>query len=125
MAATTANTKPVRDRLSSLGGLVIVVTSSVLSAVSYGPLPDSVRIRWTIGTYHHYGPEYAPTLAVLVMLPVLVAGLYAGAYWLKTYLERTDGADDVDEFSALYDSCVLLVLGTVVVGQLVIIVFNL
>jgi hypothetical protein len=62
---------------------------------------------------------------VLVAFPVIVAGIYVGARWLKAYLERSDESDDVEEFYAIYDVCVLLTLGTVVAGQLVIIGLNL
>lgn len=125
MAAHTATENSIRAPSTTLGGLVIVLTSVVLSIVSYRPLEDTVRIRWTVGTYQHYGPEYVSTLLVLVAFPVIVAGIYVGARWLKAYLARSDESDDVEGFYAIYDVCVLLTLGTVVAGQLVIIGLNL
>ncbi|UTF54231.1 hypothetical protein [Natronosalvus rutilus] len=109
-----------RARPLSLGGLVIVLASVALSAVSYGRLSDTVRIRWTIGTY--YGPEHAPTLAVLVAFPVSLIGLYAGAQWLRTWLVRR-GA--IDEFRLVYDACVLATLSVIVACQFVLVVLNL
>ncbi|MFP9193935.1 hypothetical protein ACLI4Q_20230 [Natrialbaceae archaeon A-CW1-1] len=125
MAAHTATENAVRVPSTTLGGLVIVLTSIVLSIASYSHLENTVRIRWTVGTYQHYGPEFISTLLVLVAFPVTVASLYVGARWLKVYLERSDASDDVEEFCAIYDICVLVTLGTVVVGQLVIIGLNL
>ncbi|MFC4437598.1 MULTISPECIES: hypothetical protein [Natrialbaceae] len=125
MAAHTAAENPVRVRLTTLGGLVIALVSVVLSIVSYSHLADTVRIRWTVGTFQHYGPEHISTLPMLVAFPAIVAGLYVGSRWLETHLERPGEIDDFDEFHAIYDICVLLILGTVVAGQLVIIVLNL
>lgn len=62
---------------------------------------------------------------MLVAFPVIVAGIYVGARWLKAYLERSDKIDDVEEFYTIYDICVLVTLGTIVAGQLVIIGLNL
>ncbi|USZ70893.1 hypothetical protein [Natronosalvus halobius] len=112
-----------RARPLSLGGLVIVLASVALSAVSYGHLADTVRIRWTIGTY--YGPEYAPTLGVLVAFPVALIGLYVGARWLRTWLVRRGAVDEFDEFRLVYDACVLATLGVIVACQFVLVVLNL
>ncbi|USZ70432.1 hypothetical protein [Natronosalvus halobius] len=125
MAAHAATENAVRVPSTTLGGLVIVLTSVVLSIVSYSHLENTVRIRWTVGTYQHYGPEYISTLLVLVAFPVTVASLYVGARWLKAYLERSDASDDIEGFCTIYDICVLVTLGTVVVGQFVIIGLNL
>lgn len=96
-----------------------------MSAVAYGYLADTIRIRWTVGTYQHYGPEYVPTLAVLVVFPVAVAGLYAGSRWLRTSLERAGHIEELNEFRAVYDGCVLLTLGMVLAVQFALIVLNL
>ncbi|MFC7232098.1 hypothetical protein ACFQMM_13150 [Saliphagus sp. GCM10025308] len=112
-----------RTRPFSLGGLVIVLASVALSAVSYGRLADTVRIRWTIGTY--YGPEHAPTLVVLVAFPLALAGLYAGAWWLRTWLVRRGAIDELDEFRLVYDACVLAILGAIGACQFVLVVLNL
>ncbi|WP_276256516.1 hypothetical protein [Halomontanus rarus] len=125
MVAKNASPLTKRAGSSSLGGLVIVLASIVLSIVSYGLLADTVRIRWMIGTYQHHGPEHASTMFVLVMFPLVIGGLYIVARWLRTHLERADGIEDFDEFRAIYDICVLLILGIIVVGQLVIIALNL
>lgn len=125
MSENTTGAGIERTQPTSLGGSVIVIISIVLSTISYGPLADTIRIRWTIGTYQHYGPESVTTLPVLVAFPVLVAGLYIGARWLKTYLECNDSIGDSVEFNAIYDICMLLTIGTVVVSQIIIIVLNL
>lgn len=125
MVSHTATENSVRTPSTTLSGLVIVLTSAILSIVSYSHLESTVRIRWTVGTYYHYGAEYISTLLVLVTFPMIVAGLYIGARWLKAYLKRSAESDDVEEFFAIYDICVLVTLGTVVAGQLVIIGLNL
>ena len=125
MAANIATENPVRAPSTTFGGLVIALTSAVLSIVSYSHLESTVRIRWTVGTYQHYGPEYISTLLVLVAFPVIVASIYIGARWLKAYLERSGEIDDAEEFYTIYDICTLVTLGTVVAGQLVIIGLNL
>lgn len=125
MAERTATSSLQRARPSALIGGVLVLVSIALSAVSYGYLADTIRIRWTIGTYQHYGPEYVSTLAVLVVFPVAVSGLYAGSRWLKTYLKRAGHIEELSEFRAVYDVCVLLTLGTVIAVQLALIILNL
>lgn len=125
MAATDASASSERARLTSLGGLVVVLASTVLSIASYAPLAETVRIHWKIGAYRHYGPEHAPTLFVLVVFPVIVTGLYVGARWLRNDLERSGDIEEFDGFLPIYDVCVLLTLGVVVVGQIVVIALNL
>lgn len=125
MAANATNGTIGRMKPSSLGEVAIVLASAVLSLASYRPLADTVRIRWTVGSYRQYGPEYVSTLPVLVAFPVIVAALYIGARWLERYLERSGAIDDDDEFRVVYAVCVLLTLGTVVAAQLVVIVLNL
>lgn len=125
MAERTATSRLPQACPSTLGGIVLVLVSIALSAISYGYLAETVRIRWTIGTYQHYGPEYVSTLAALIVFPVAVAGLYTGARWLKTYIERAGLIEDVDEFRAVYDVCVLLTVGMVLAVQLALIILNL
>lgn len=125
MAANTAHTQNGRMRPLSLGGFGILIASIALSVVSYAPLADTIRIRWAIGTYQHYGPEHVSMLPVLLAFPVVLTVLYVGARWFKIHLERTDAIDGFDEFRAIYNVCVLLALGTIVGIQVVIIVLNL
>lgn len=125
MATNTTPAEGSRVRPSSLGGAALVLASIVLSVMSYGPLGSTVRIRWTYGTYHHYGPEYLSTLPVLVAFPVLVAVLYLCARWILEYVRQSSEIERFDEFRTIYDIFVLLILGMVVAGQLVIIVLNL
>lgn len=125
MSEHTTTDRSRRARPSSLGGLVLVIASIVLSAVSYGSLAESIRIRWSIGTYQHYGPEYVSATVVLVLFPALTAGLYVGARRLRAYVERAGHVEKIDEFRAVYDICVLLTLGMVLAVQLAIIILNL
>lgn len=114
-----------RARPTALGGLGIVFTSVVSSIVAYAPLGETVRIRWTIGTYQHYGPEHAPTALVLTVFPVVLTGVYLAARGLRVYLERTQDIHDLDTFRTIYDICTLLVLATGIVSQLGFILLNL
>lgn len=125
MAASDASTRIERPSLSAFGGLLIVLASAVLSVTSYSRFGETMRIHWKVGTYRHYGPEHAPTLVVLVAFPVIVAGLYVGALWLRNYLARTGVAAASDEFGGTYDIVVVLALGSVVVCQLLVVALNL
>ncbi|WP_252699717.1 hypothetical protein [Natronosalvus vescus] len=125
MATHTSSADSSRVRPSSLGGVALVVASIVLSVTSYGSLGSTVRIRWTYGTYHHYGPEYLSTLPVLVAFPVLVAVLYLCTRWILEYVRQNSELERFDEFRTIYDIFVLLILGGVVTSQLIIIVLNL
>jgi len=51
------------------------------SLVAAGLLPDRVRIHWTLGLGWYYGPEFAPTLLVLAVFPVIVGATALGGYW--------------------------------------------
>lgn len=125
MAENSAPIETGPTRPASLGGLIPVIASIVLSVASFGPLPDTVRIRWTVGVSHHYGPEYVPTVVALVGFPLFVASLYAGAWWLKAHVARAGKIEDGDEFNAIYDTGLLVTLGTVVAGQFILILLNL
>ncbi|GAA0212191.1 hypothetical protein [Halobaculum roseum] len=125
MVAQNASSPTQRARSSTLGGLVIVLASIALSIASYGPLANTVRIRWMVGTYYQYGPEHASTVFVLVAFPVVVAGASIGAHWLGDHLERAVGSEGSDGFRTLYDVCVLVTLGIVVAVQALVIVLNL
>ena len=125
MATNTSSAETSRVRPSSLGGVALVVASIVLSVASYGSLGSTVRIRWTFGTYHHYGPEHVSTLPVLVAFPVIAAVLYVSARLVLKYVRQRSELERFDEFQTIYDIFVLLILGLVVAGQLVIIALNL
>jgi hypothetical protein len=64
---------------SPLASAVAVALSVATSALGSLALPAQVRIHWTLGRGPYYGPETAPTVAVLVLFPVLVAGVALGA----------------------------------------------
>lgn len=88
--------------LGSLG----VVLSAVLSSIAYGMLPVQMRIHWTLGMGPYYGPEFAPTLAVLGGFPLLIAGLALGANWLDALLHRSE------DFAAIRPYYVIAMVGT-------------
>lgn len=125
MATNTVPAVTSRMRPSSLGEAALVLASVALSVMSYGPLENTVRIRWTVGTYQHYGPEYIATLPVLVAFPVLVVVLYIWSRWFMQYARWSSELESFDELSTIYDVFVLLILGLVVASQLIIIVLNL
>ena len=125
MAANTITATSRWIRPSSLCGSIAVIVSIALSIVSYGHLGGTVRIRWTVGSYHHYGPEYVSTLGVLVAFPVILTALSLGAYWIERSVQRSADIEAVEEIRLVFGLAVALILGLIVVGQLVIVVLNL
>ena len=115
-----------RLRPTAIGGLLVVLASVAISFAATPALGDSVRIRWSVGTY--YGPEYAPTTLALAAFPVLVAMLYVGFRGLAWGLERT-GAFDTDTADDLvrpaYELCALATVLTIVFVQVVFVAANL
>lgn len=97
-----------------------MVISIIISIVSYNALGEMTRIRWTIGTY--YGPEYAPTVAVVAVFPVFVVALYVGFRWLRRYLEK---AKEFESVSPYYEFVTLATLGLVVSVQILLVALNL
>ena len=125
MAANTITAAGKWTPPSSLFGVIPVLASIALSIASYGHLGETVRIRWTVGSYYHYGPEYASTLGVLVAFPVVVAALSVGAYWIERSVQRHADIESAEEFRIVYGLAVALTLGLVVACQLIIVVLNL
>lgn len=110
------------SRFLALGSAGVVLLSVALSSIGYGILPAQMRIHWTLGMGPYYGPEFAPTLAVLSGFPVLIGGLALGTYWLDTLLRR------IEEFAAIrpyYAIGMVGALGFLVVFQGALIVANL
>lgn len=106
--------------LTSIGGLLVVALSVAVSLGSYGALGAVTRIRWSIGT--HYGPEFAPTLAVVTVFPVVVTVLYIGFRWFGTFLEETS---EFENARLLYEFVAFATLGTVVFVQGLLVALNL
>lgn len=79
-----------------------------------------MRIRWSVGTY--YGPEYAPTLAVLAGFSIVVAIAYLGFRWLALLLE---GTDEFDAARGYYELATGAVLASIVLFQIAIVAANL
>jgi hypothetical protein len=109
-----------RLRPTAWSGLVVVAASALLSALASGAVGDSVRIRWSVGTY--YGPEYAPAALVLAAFPVAAAVAYLGFRLLARRLERTAGFEDARD---VYELCALATLGAVVLVQVALLAANL
>lgn len=120
MSASTLRSTVRWLRPTALGGFVFVLVSSLVSVVAHSALTTSIRIRWSVGT--HYGPEHAPTVAVLVVFPVTLAALYLGSRWFRTYLDRDD---ELTELGPVYEIGTLAVFGLVLAVQLLLIVLNL
>ena len=113
-----------RLRPTAVGGLLVVLASVAVSLAAAPVLGDSVRIRWSVGTY--YGPEYAPTPLVLAAFPALVAVTYVGFRALAWGLERT-GAFETDEafVRGSYELCTLATLTMLVLVLVVFVAANL
>jgi hypothetical protein len=109
-----------RLRPTSLGGLLIVLASAAVSLGAGRILGDSVRIRWSVGTY--YGPEYAPTPVALALFPAFVTVTYLGVRALGTALE---GTPEFDRHRGYYELCALAVLATLAIVQVAFVVANL
>lgn len=125
MATNDASPATNRINATSLGGLVIVLVSGLLSIVSYGSLGTTLQVRWTVGPSYHYGPERASTMLVLVGFPVVLAGLALAAAWFRTYLRRSEHLEAFDDVRIVYDGCVLLTMVAVLAGQVILLVLNL
>ncbi|PGF16352.1 hypothetical protein CP556_09655 [Natrinema sp. CBA1119] len=109
-----------RLRPTAAGGLLAVLASAAVSIASAQVLGDSVRIRWSVGTY--YGPEYAPTAAALACFPAVVAVTYVGLRTLGTVLE---GTTEFDRHRGYYELCALAVLTVLVLVQIAFVAANL
>lgn len=121
MTAQSTNDTTTAIRPTAIGGLLVVLASVVVSIVARGVLTETVRIRWTVGTHYHYGPEHAPTVAVLAAFPIALLVLYAGFRWLGRSLERVD---EVDDLGIVLELTALAVLATVLAVQLLIVALN-
>ncbi|ELZ19811.1 hypothetical protein C477_07528 [Haloterrigena salina JCM 13891] len=102
------------------GGLALVAVSAAVSLAAAGLLGETLRIRWSVGTY--YGPEYAPTVIVLAAFPILVAVAAAAFRGGATLLERSEGFDGNWGY---YELAALVVLLSLLLTQIVLIVANL
>ncbi|MFC6942133.1 hypothetical protein ACFQE8_19500 [Salinirubellus sp. GCM10025818] len=99
-------------RILDVGVLTAIVASAVESLVAYGALPARMRIHWSLGG-PYYGPEFAPTGALLALFPVFVLTVGVGAHWANTELQGTDTRDVVRSCLALGTLGTLaLLLGT-------------
>jgi len=97
-------------RLLRGGSFATVAMSVIGSLVSYGILPDQMRIHWTLGLGSYYGPEFAPTWLVLVLFPALILGGALAGGWVMARFREIDGAKSS---ARPYDA--LLVVGTLMV----------
>jgi hypothetical protein len=107
---------------TGVAGALIVLASAGLSLAAARPLGDRVRIRWTVGETYQFGPEHAPTDAVLLAFPLLVALAFVGLVALGRALER---AGDLEGSRVYYDLAVLGTLGLVVLFQALLVALNL
>lgn len=122
LAASVSSPAGGRLRPTGVGGLLVVLVSAAISIAAAPALGESVRIRWSVGTY--YGPEHAPTALALAAFPVLVALTYVGLWALGRGLERAaDG--EFDHVRAIYELCALATLATLVIAQVAFIAANL
>lgn len=106
-------------RPTATGGLLLVATSALLSLLAWQPLGETVRIRWSVGTY--YGPEYAPAALVLAVFPIAAAVAYGGFALLARAL---DGTEEFEETRWAYELSVLATLGLMLLVQLLLVAAN-
>jgi uncharacterized membrane protein len=104
------------------GGLIAVCASIALSVLSYGILPEPMRIHWQFGYGPYYGPEFAPTAVVLAAFPVALTGILVGSSLLARKLREDDSFEAIRPY---YEWAVLAVLAFALLAQLVIIRLNL
>ncbi|MFA9417190.1 hypothetical protein [Natrinema sp. HArc-T2] len=124
LAASVAGPAGDRLRPTAGGGLLVVLASVAVSLAAAPALGDSVRIRWSIGTY--YGPEYAPTPLALAAFPAIIAVIYVGFWAVRVGLERTGAFDATDDLvRSVYELCALVTLLTLVVVQVLFVAANL
>lgn len=102
--------------------LLAVVASVAVSLVGYSVLPEEIQIRWTLGTGVYYGPEFAPTAAVMAVFPLLVGVTALGGRWLVTHPELREEPAAVRRLVALVAAGSVLLL---LVVQAVLVVANL
>lgn len=116
--AATTRSEPDENgdgsRRLAVAGIGITVLSAVVSALSYGYLPDRMRIHWTLGAGPYYGPEFAPTPAVLIGFPALIAGIAISAYAVDTRLRRREGVAAVRPY---YGAGLVGTLGVLLAAQ--------
>ncbi|WP_435095082.1 hypothetical protein [Halorubrum sp. N11] len=94
------------SRLLALADVGITLLSIALSSFAHGFLPEQMRIHWTLGLGPYYGPEFVPTLVVLIAFPVIIAGIALGTYWLDARLQH------IEEFAAIRPYYTVIVVGT-------------
>ncbi len=122
IAASVSSATGGRLRPTAAGGLLVVLASIALSVAAALALGETVRIRWSVGTY--YGPEFAPTALVLAAFPVLTVLTYLGLRALRIGLERAaDG--EFEHVRGIYELCVLATLTTLVLSQVAFVAANL
>jgi len=100
-----------------VGSALAALTSALGSVLSYGFLPDRVRIHWTFGFGPYYGPEFAPKPLVLAAFPLAVAGTAAVGWGLARALNDVDGFDAA---RPLYVAVLFGVLGVLLATQAVV-----
>jgi hypothetical protein len=104
------------------GCLATVVVSMLGSVVASGMLQGQMRIHWTLGMGPYYGPEYAPSLLVLALFPVLIAGTAVLAYAIDSMFRDTTEFADVRPYYVVF---MLGTLGVLLASQTLLIVINL
>jgi len=96
---------------------MIAITSVASSLFASPLLPDQVRIRWHVGTYEQWGPQYVSAELALVTFPALILVGYLGSRSLKGSISKSLDMD-------LYEVAVFLSLGTLLCVQLLVIGLN-
>ncbi|TMT87743.1 hypothetical protein E2L06_14550 [Haloterrigena sp. H1] len=124
LAASAVGPAGGRLRPTSVGGLLVVLASVAVSLAAAPALGDSVRIRWSIGTY--YGPEYAPTPLALAAFPAIIAVIHVGFGATRVGLEHTGAFEATDDLvRSVYELCALVTLLMLVIVQVVFVAANL
>lgn len=120
MATTAANGTTISPRTAARGDIGIVLLSIALSVFGAAVLPATMRIRWHIGTYEHWGPERIAAEPVLIAFPVVVVVGYIVSRAIARHLRSA-----ARNTRMLYEVLVLIGLSTVVLMQALLIGLNL
>ena len=101
----------------TLASVGTVLTSIVASLVAFIVLTDTIRIRWYVGEYEHWGPKYIAAEPLLLLFPTAV-----GFGYLVTRVFRHQLQDK--KVTQAYDLAVLFGLVGLLSIQLLVIILN-
>lgn len=115
---TSTHTRDGRKRLPfTVGNVLVILISVITSGFAATILSDTLRIRWHVGPYEHWGPEVVPAEFVLISFPVLIGCIYVASLVI-------DRSTTTPPRSELLEIVVLVTLVSLLIMQLVILALN-